>query len=242
MFEYLLLALAPAVAFVLYIYYRDKNDREPLKDLVRAFIFGGICVIPAGLLEYRIGINSGNSLFGTAFSTFIVIAGAEEGCKFLFMRWAAWNKKAFNEPFDGIVYCVMVGMGFAAFENILYVFQADDPLQTAIMRMLTAVPAHFTFAVIMGYYVGLAKFNPANSTRYLIMGVGGAMLFHGLYDFFLMQEVIPYITTGAVFSLIIAWRLSFKAMKLQSENSRVFIEAQANAVSEPAATDKDHIM
>jgi len=229
---YLTLALAPAVAFILYIYYRDKHDREPLFALLRAFFFGAICVVPAALLEIKFEVKSGNSLLSTALSTFIVIAGAEEGCKYLFMRWAAYNKKAFNEPFDGIVYCVMVGMGFAALENVLYVFQANDPFQTAIMRMLTAVPAHFTFAVIMGYYVGLAKFNPEKSTQYTVLGIGGAMFFHGFYDFFLMQEIIPFIALGAFVSLIIALRLSFKAMRMQSANSKAFIDA-SNTIVDP---------
>jgi RsiW-degrading membrane proteinase PrsW (M82 family) len=235
MLQYLILALAPAVAFILYVYYRDKHEREPLKDLLRAFIYGGICVIPAGLIEYRIGIKSGNGLFDAALTTFIVIAGAEEGCKFLFLRWAAWNKKAFNEPFDGIVYSVMVGMGFAAVENILYVFQADDPMYTAIMRMITAVPAHFTFAVIMGYYVGLARFNPEKSMRYLTMGIGGAMLFHGFYDFCLMQQVIPNIAIGALVSLFVALKLSLKAMRIQSESSGAYIRSQ----NERSVTDND---
>jgi RsiW-degrading membrane proteinase PrsW (M82 family) len=221
---YLSLALAPVFALVLYIYYRDKHDREPLGMLLRSFIAGIISIIPAAIIEYKFGIEDKNSLMTTAYATFLVIAGAEEVSKYVFMRRIAYHHKAFNEPFDGIVYCVMVSMGFAAAENVMYVFQSEDPMNTAIMRMFTAVPAHFTFAVIMGYYIGLAKYNPIRGLEYTLKGIFGAMFFHGLYDFCLIQQVFPFIAAGAVVSLLLAIRLSYKAMRMQSENSKNFME------------------
>jgi RsiW-degrading membrane proteinase PrsW (M82 family) len=221
---YLILAIAPVIALILYIYYRDKHDREPVGLLIKVFFYGVLSVIPAAYLEVKLGIDNNNDLISTAYTTFLIIAGAEEGCKYLFMRWAAYNKKAFNEPFDGIVYCVMISMGFAAIENAMYIFRSDNPMGTALMRMLTAVPAHFTFAVVMGYYIGLAKFNPERKILYTVMGIGGAMFFHGLYDFFLIQQKYPSIFLGAFISLLVAIRLSLKALKIQSENSRTFME------------------
>ncbi len=221
---YLILALAPVVALILYIYYRDKHDREPVDLLLKVFFFGMLSIIPAALIESKLGLKSDTSIVNTAYTTFLIIAGAEEGCKYLFMRWAVYYKKAFNEPFDGIVYCVMASMGFAALENVMYIYNSDSPMSTALLRMLTAIPAHFTFAVIMGYYVGMAKFKPANKLFYTLMGIGGAMFFHGVYDFFLMQQVYPYIFLGAFVSLFIAIRLSLKALRIQSENSRTFMD------------------
>ena len=220
----LIIALAPAIALIVYVYYRDKHDREPLGLVLRVFIFGMLSTIPAALLEQYFNVEDKNNLIVTAYSTFLIIAGAEEGSKYLFLRWSAYRKIAFNEPFDGIVYSVIISMGFAALENILYVFSSSNPLQTALLRMLTAVPAHFTFAVIMGYYVGLAKYNPVKRTQYTMMGIGGAMFFHGLYDFCLIQNKYPYIVTGALISLIVALYLSFKALKIQSANSKAFME------------------
>ncbi len=225
---YLILAIAPAAALILYIYYRDKHDREPLGLLLKVFIYGMLSTIPAVLLEFKFGVEDKNDLMVSAYMAFLVIAGAEEGSKFLLMRWAVYRNKAFNEPFDGIVYCVMISMGFAALENVLYVFKSDNPMQTAILRMITAVPAHFTFAVIMGYYVGLAKFSPTKSLQYNLMGIGGAMFFHGFYDFCLIQQKYPYIFLGAFISLIVAIKLSLKALKMQSENSRAFMEQERN--------------
>jgi len=227
---YLALALAPVAALIVYIYYRDKHEREPIGLLIKAFLAGVLSIVPAAFIEQKYGIENKNSIMITAYSAFLVIAGAEEGCKYFFMRWVAYRHAAFNEPFDGIVYCVMVSMGFAGAENFLYISSSDNPMNTAIMRMFTAVPAHFTFAVIMGYYVGLAKFNPSKSIIYTLQGLGGAMFFHGLYDFCLIQQVYPFIVGGAFLSLIVAIRLSIKALRAQSENSKIYLDNESDKI------------
>ena len=61
-------------------------------------------------------------------------------------------------------------MGFAFVENILYVSQGG--MQVAILRTFTAVPAHAMFAVMMGYYAGLAKFAVDDSERNRLLARG----------------------------------------------------------------------
>ena len=62
----------------------------------------------------------------------------------------------------------MIGMGFATLENILYADRFG--LQTVMIRAFTAVPAHAIFAIIMGYYIGLAKFNKKKSHQIFSSG------------------------------------------------------------------------
>ena len=78
------------------------------------------------------------------------------------------------------------------------------------------------FGVLMGYYVGKAKFDKPNSGRLLLRGLFWAVLFHGLYDFFLFLQGNPYIKeyisdlllfVGAVASFVIAIRLSLRHIK-----------------------------
>ncbi|MBT8375286.1 MAG: PrsW family intramembrane metalloprotease, partial [Bacteroidia bacterium] len=116
-----------------------------------------------------------------------------------------------------IMYSVMISLGFAATENILYVI--DGGLETALLRSITAVPAHAVFGILMGYYVGKAKF----SKRRISMNLRGlmlAILFHGAYDFFLFINFIPGISIGAFVSLIIGVVLARKAIKIHQNNSR----------------------
>ena len=102
----------------------------------------------------------------------------------------------------------MVSMGFAAFENIVYGLTTDT--FTLVVRMFTAVPAHAAFGIVMGYHIGKAKFENGSTDR-IGVGLTAAWLLHGLYDFFLFQQVIPELQIFAIVflfvSLYYAWQL-----------------------------------
>lgn len=213
------LAIAPGMAISIYVYFRDKYEKEPLSLLLKAFFAGFLAVIPAAALEmlfFNFETSAEPGILLIALHNFIFIGLTEELVKFSALYWIAYRKEEFNEPFDGIVYAVMVAMGFATSENITYVMNGG--LTVAVIRIFTAVPAHATFGILMGYFVGLAKFRNHHKP-YLVIGVGTAILFHGSYDFFLSIDGIEFIALGALVSLIIGIRLSFRAMKILSEHS-----------------------
>ena len=218
-FLLLSLALAPGAAIGLYIYLKDRHEREPLGLLIRSFFFGTLSILIALVLSEVIGlfitINEEDAS-EQAVHAFFVVALVEEFSKFIFVRGILYNNKNFNEPFDGIVYSVMVGMGFATFENILYVM--DSGVSTAVLRMFTAVPAHAIFAILMGYYLGKAKFEHKKS-YYAIHALAVATLFHGAYDYFLFISFVPGIWVGAVFSLALGIALSRKAIQIHQDAS-----------------------
>lgn len=54
---------------------------------------------------------------------------------------------------------------------------------------MTAVPAHATFAAVMGYFVGLAKFNHKNERSLMFRGFLLATILHGFYDFFFSKII-----------------------------------------------------
>jgi RsiW-degrading membrane proteinase PrsW (M82 family) len=109
----------------------------------------------------------------------------------------------------------MVSMGFAFVENLMYIINSG--YATGFMRMFTAVPAHATFGIIMGYYLGLQKMN---GNKWI--GIQGLLLaagLHAAYDFFLLAGNIPGLWTGALLSLLLGIRFSLKAIKLHQEAS-----------------------
>jgi RsiW-degrading membrane proteinase PrsW (M82 family) len=210
----LAIALAPGVAIGVYIYLKDHHEREPIGLLLRAFFFGILSVLVtlliSGVIDQFITIDP-SSLSEQALHAFIIVALVEEFSKFIFVRGILYRSNHFNEPFDGIVYSVMVSMGFATLENVLYAFNGG--MGTAIMRMFTAVPAHATFAALMGFYLGKAKFEHKKS-YYAFHALGVATLFHGAYDYFLFISWIPGLVLGAIASLIIGIWLSKKAIRI----------------------------
>jgi protease PrsW len=111
-------------------------------------------------------------------------------------------------------------LGFATLENVLYVFNADGHgLSTAFGRAFTAIPAHAAFGVLMGAYIGLAKFFPEKRTIYTLIGVGLAIFFHGAYDFFLMQQVYEGMAIMAIFTLVWGISMSRRLIKVGQELS-----------------------
>jgi len=217
----LTLAIAPVIVIIFYVYIRDKFEKEPKKLLFYTFLIGAIASVLISTILYSISNfflpkAQEFSVFDQFLKAFFVVALIEEFSKYVIVRYYNQPKKAFNEPFDGIIYAVMVSMGFAFIENIFYVL--DGGISVAILRAFTAVPAHATFGIIMGYFMGKAKFSKKKS-RWNLIGLTMAILFHGAYDFFLFINFIPGISIGAFISLVIGIILSRKAIKLHQNNS-----------------------
>lgn len=197
----LILAIAPALAVCGYIIHKDRFEKEPIGLMVLAFCFGIFSVFPAGISSVVGGklFDVSGSFINTALYAFLVVGVSEEFAKFFFLRYILYQRKEFNEPLDGIVYAVMIGMGFASFENVLYV--SDGGLSVALVRMLTAIPAHAIFAIVMGYYVGLSKFDLTHKPELMRRGLIYPILLHGAYDFFLLQKSIPMLSVLAILGI-----------------------------------------
>jgi RsiW-degrading membrane proteinase PrsW (M82 family) len=218
------LSIAPALYLAILIYGKDKYDPEPKRVLFMAFLWGCFSALPALALEsawMALGFGPSYNIIWMAVHAFIVVGLSEELSKFVMLRLHAYRQPAFNEPFDGIVYASFVALGFATVENLSYVFSAEqgDGFIVALTRMFTAVPAHFSFGVIMGYYVGLAKFLPERRFEMMFKGVLFATLWHGAYDFFIMQQNIPGLGIITVIVLWHAIKMSRKSIKKMQHDS-----------------------
>lgn len=227
----LVLAVAPVVWLMRYVYRQDKYEKEPLGMLVKAFLFG-ILSIPLDLIIVGV-INSiwtGGAVF---YSAFWEAGIPEEFSKWIIFMLVIWKNKNFNEFFDGIVYATFISLGFACVENIMYVFDSGsffDSIGTGLTRAILSVPAHFLFGVIMGYYLALAKFVPAQKQKYLIFSLVFPMLAHGIFDYILMLmssigEAVPFIAL-VLFVLFIyfdirLWKQGLKKIRQMQEASKI---------------------
>lgn len=199
-------SLLPAF-FLLYYICRQDPQPEPTNWLVKAVLYGvGIC-IPVAVVEMLIqqvffsGMPA--TLLGTTFQAFFVAALPEESVKLLALWLVLRHNPFFDEHFDGIVYAVCVGLGFAAFENVSYVLQGGDNwLMIALTRALLAVPGHYAFAVLMGYYYSLYHFVD-RSTRTAACVLLVPVFAYGVYDALALSgSVNPYIGGLSFFVLI----------------------------------------
>ena len=188
------LALIPVAGLLVFIYFNDKKEKEPFGLLVALF-FAGMGTIITAIIGELIGgvvLNlffPSNTVLGGIFDAMLIVAPAEEMGKFLVLRLITWKNKNFNYSYDAIVYAVFVSLGFAAFENITYVFGSG--IGTALLRMFTAVPGHACFAVFMGFFYSKAKYASLTNKKGACAGFTALamiipILIHGIYDAILM--------------------------------------------------------
>ncbi len=199
-----LLAILPGIAIALFIYFRDIREPEPYGLLILSALFGVISFFIARglgfLLHNFIFVDAEGKLY-ELLSAFVFIGLVGEGIKFLFLRGQTFYYKHFNQPFDGIVYAIMLGIGYATAENILYVLNWNS--DASILRMFTTVPANAVFAVIMGYFLGEAKLFKNKIFLYSALALIVPAFAHGYYDYFLNLVNIPGLWVGAIVSVVI---------------------------------------
>ncbi len=175
-------AIVPSLMLMWFFQSRDAF-REPHRVLWTVFGLGFLITIPIALVAWPLDAWVGRAqnplVYGFA-SAFFVAAIPEELFKFLVLWRYAARHVEFDEPMDGIVYGVAVSLGFATLENLLYV--AEGGLSVAILRAVTAVPAHAFLGAIMGYLVGRAKFDENRRREYLTRALAIPILLHGAYN------------------------------------------------------------
>ena len=177
------------IAFL--IYKQDKVEKEPIGEILKAFIMGIIAVFIVLFINNVLGINNMSSNFDRSniyqifMISFVCIALVEELCKYI-CTWIFVNRNPnFDYLFDGIVYFALVGLGFALVENILYA--TTNSLNTIVFRLFTSIPAHTIFGISSGYYYALyrrSKFKKEKkATLLLVLSIMVPIILHGIYDF-----------------------------------------------------------
>lgn len=218
-------ALAPALILLYYVYHKDINP-EPVRLVVKGFFYGALAtfastLISVPLLNMGLYVYEPTNIIEAIQVSFLGAAVPEELAK-LFMLWLLLRKCAeFDERYDGIVYAAAVGLGFASFENIMYLISAGaDWYTVSISRALFAVPGHFAFAIVMGYYYSTQHFYgegaPAGTKAKMILY---PILLHGVYDSIVFSSGLNGAFSG-LFSILLLY-FCFRLFKATRERIRV---------------------
>lgn len=177
-----------------------------------------LCIsIPLGLLG--VYPAEATNILGSISTAFFGAAIPEEIAKFI-MLWLLLRKNPyFDEKMDGIVYAVCVSLGFAALENIMYLFSNEEAyLSVGIARAIFAVPGHFCFGILMGYYYSLAKFYPKTPKKNKALILVAPIIVHGLYDSILFIINVTPAISGILLILFLVfchkmWKYGSKSIQ-----------------------------
>lgn len=175
--------------------------------------------------------------FALSWNTFWGIAFVEETFKWIAMFAMSYRSKKFDETYDGIVYGAFSSMGFACIENLLYVVLGFSVV-TGILRAITAVPGHFCYGVIMGYFMSKARYNKENGKSgiiYILLSILIPAALHALYDYLILDGTGLNILIW--FVLIIAMFISCFILIIRAAKNNAPIGApEEPVVATPAQT------
>ncbi|MGX6442592.1 glutamic-type intramembrane protease PrsW [Neobacillus sp. K501] len=200
--------IAPGLALLSYFYLKDEYDSEPISMVMRTFLFGALLVFPIMFIQHV--LHTENIITLDWVDAFLSTSLLEEFFKWFILFYAIYQHVEFDEPFDGIVYGVAVSLGFATVENIFYLIA--NGIEHAMARALLPVSSHALFGVIMGFYIGKAKFTEGKKAKWVILSLFLPFFLHGIYDFILKtQENWLYIILPF---MIFLWWFGLKKVKM----------------------------
>jgi len=215
------LILGPLIAGLIIAIVWIKRDKNRYPGLISCFIWGMISITIFLLFQYiarQFGLDVFSNIRRIIFYSFVVMGLGSELGKYLILRYYAFPKNSFNGPLDGIVYSAMISMGFAFMGNILYAVLPYYP-DIDFLYAITVVFANLFFAVILGFFVGLAK-SRENKFVDSMTALFGASFFHALYSFCFISEdnrLLIFLSIGA---FVIVLLLYYKAFELNEEYKR----------------------
>nr|WGD85312.1 glutamic-type intramembrane protease PrsW [Bacillus subtilis] len=214
MFAIISAGIAPGIALLSYFYLKDQYDNEPVHMVLRSFFLGVVLVFPIMFIQYV--LEKENVGGGSFFVSFLSSGFLEESLKWFILMISVYPHAHFDEHYDGIVYGASVSLGFATLENILYLIVHG--VEHAFVRALLPVSCHALIGVIMGFYLGKARFSADKArVKWLTLSLVVPSLLHGSYDF-ILTALSNWIYYMLPFMVFLWWFGLRKAKKARSVN------------------------
>lgn len=204
----LLASIGPGLLWLWFFYRQDRYEPEPFRFILKIFLAGVLLVIPAGILEQIWRAQLMDAIRNADWPSllvmaFLVVSLIEEGLKTGFLVWLVGRNKELNEPADGVIYGITLGLGFASLENLLWaeVFGFG----VAALRAIITTLAHASFTGWVGYYLARYKLKDADKPILLAIGFLVAFVSHGAYDFllFLRNTFTTILAFGLIATILI---------------------------------------
>ena len=212
---YFALAIAPLIAITMYIYFNKRNDSSFSRLLLFSFLAGGagiVIMLIAEALSEKFGLNELGSLKRLLFFSFITVGGSSELGKWIVVRYFIMDKMAVRKPIDAITFSIMTALGFSSVALIFFtigLFGIKEHFPPTLYAIIF-VPANILFSVILGFFVGMAKFLKTHIV-FSLTGLLGAAFFHGIFNFCLLTSDFKLLSLFSFGSTVIVFILALKA-------------------------------
>jgi RsiW-degrading membrane proteinase PrsW (M82 family) len=158
------LALVPSLLWLIVFYQEDRIEPEPKQYIIGVFLLGALLAVAVGQPLIREVFHAqdiiGTNIVVDILLSILVVGVVQEFCKYAAVRYSVFNSSVFDERVDGILYGASAGLGYAFALNVQYVLDNNGvDLGVGVMRMVVVALAQASFAGVMGYFLGRAKFD-----------------------------------------------------------------------------------
>ena len=218
-FQTIIIALAvgilPALFWLWFWLREDKKRPEPHGLITITFLGGFIAVLLALSAEKIIEDN----ILVSSSIIIILWSATEEIIKYLASYITALRRREMDEPVDAMIYLMTTALGFAAFENVLFLVSENNVLQNIIsgnMRFIGATVLHTLTSGIVGLFIGLSFYkNPLKKKLYLFIGLILSIGLHSVFNLLIINSNDESIFSifGLVWFAIIILILLFEKVK-----------------------------
>lgn len=214
-----ILGLIPSFSW-LFLYLKKDLHPEPRYLVSQTFLLGMISApfVLAGQMLFPLIFQIGQpGTIPDAPSFFLWAAFVEEFFKFFVVWVFIIRSREFDEPIDAMIYLIVAGLGFAAMENILFLFKSfpdglDVTLKVWALRFVGATFLHALAAAITGYFVAMAWFFTNHTYKLIFLGLAISTLFHFTFNIFVLQSETDKRAVIYSFMLLIAFSSLISAL------------------------------
>lgn len=185
----MIFSVIPALIWLYFFYRLDRLEAEPKHMVLSVFLLGALAT--AALHDFIINdifnVNEWqyNSWWGHLLGGILIVGFVEQFIIYATVRYSVFRHPEFDERVDGVIYSVAAGLGLATVLNFYYVFRSNGvDLDIGSIRMVINAMAYASFAGIMGYFIGQARFEKT-PIYYMPMGLAIAAFFNGIFWYLL---------------------------------------------------------
>lgn len=223
---YIILGILPSIIWLLF-YLRKDVHPESNRMVIKVFLYGMLATIPAAFIEFGFGDfifgKLGKSVFSTFLYFFVGVAFVEETLKYLVVRDKVLTSPELDEPTDVILYLIIAALGFAAFENILYLlqFKIFEVIFISSFRFIGAVFLHALCSGILGYFLALSIYTPKKKFKLLTFGFSLVTVLHGTFNYSIikMEDNLAFVFLPIIILISLAIFVIFCFKRLQKMRS-----------------------
>jgi RsiW-degrading membrane proteinase PrsW (M82 family) len=229
---YIIFGILPSLTWLSYYLRRDAHP-EPKRMILKIFLWGAVITIPVFFVQiglaYLLDKTSISPFLSSLIYWFLVISLTEEIFKYLVVKMKVLNSPHMDEPMDIVIYMIVVALGFAALENILYLFAPagqfsfnvfiSRTLIISFIRFIGATFLHTLCSAVIGYALAISYCDEKNRLLEIIFGITMAVALHGVYDFSIMtldghlKLIVPALVILALAFLVFSGFEKLKKIK-----------------------------